>query len=106
MTLQLFDDRQARTWVVVEPVAAAGPEDPTIPVTRLVEGNVAALGFCDDAATEAAGPARIRSAWWLGPGPDGFEVRWLGGLSPYGDPPPPAIRRRSCTGPREISAVS
>jgi hypothetical protein len=83
VTLQTYGDRQTRTWVVVEPVSAVGPEDTGIPVTRLVEGNVSGLGFCDNAAAEPAGSARILAAYWLGAGADGYQVRWLGVLRPY-----------------------
>ena len=91
VTLQTYDDRQGGTWVVVEPVSAVGPADPAIPVTRLVEGNVSGLGFCDNASTDVTGPARVLGVWWLRVGADGFEVQWLGAPRPY--------RGRVSTGP-------
>ncbi len=63
VSLQQTSDRVTRTWLVVKPVSATRPEDPTIHLARLVGTDFAGIGFCADGRLAPGGPARIVAAW-------------------------------------------
>ena len=45
-TIETWRDQTVRVWRAIDPVAASGPDDPTIPVVPAVGSRVAAIGFC------------------------------------------------------------
>jgi hypothetical protein len=52
----------SRSWIVVSPVAAAGPLDAIAAVNLRTDG-VVALGFCGPGASQASASSRIIGAW-------------------------------------------
>jgi len=51
------------SWVPVEPVAATGPRDTTIPIVRIVADRVSALGFCAGMDAGVRRPITTVDAW-------------------------------------------
>jgi hypothetical protein len=64
-TLEVGPLGDSRSWLVVSPVAAAGPLDAIAAVSLRTDG-VVALGFCGPGASEASASSRIVGAWRLG----------------------------------------
>lgn len=68
-TLEVGPLGDSRSWLVVSPVAAAGPLDAIAAVTLRTDG-VVALGFCGPGASLASTSSRIVGAWRVA-SPDG-----------------------------------
>src|ERR1700690_3627372 len=61
-TLEVGPLGDSRSWIVVSPVAAAGPLDAIAAITLRTDG-VVALGFCGPGASQASTSSRIVGAW-------------------------------------------
>jgi hypothetical protein len=61
-TLEVGPLGDSRSWIVVSPVAAAGPLDAIAAVSVRTDG-VVALGFCGPGASQASAGSRIVGAW-------------------------------------------
>ncbi len=64
-TIETNADRPLRTWLSIEPGAAASPRDQAIPFVTVVTDRVLALGFCIGSGPDGPAPLAGVRAWAL-----------------------------------------
>jgi hypothetical protein len=56
-------DQLTRSWTVIQPATATGPDDPRLVPLLVAADNVVGLGFCADHQQLGTDPAIVASAW-------------------------------------------
>ena len=64
---EVDDAHRLQHWLIIEPGAAAGPRDPSIPVVRVVTDRLLGLGFCVGSGPDGLPPLAGVRAWALAP---------------------------------------
>ena len=88
-TIETWRDQTVRVWRAIDPAAASGPLDPTIPIVPAVGNAIPAIGYCAPTSgpQQPVGQASIR-AWRLDRGVahpiDLRQVAPVRVTSPYG----------------------
>ncbi len=65
VTLQRSGERESRSWTLVRPVVASGPDDPAIEPVRVGGQDLIEIGFCGVGQRAGLVPVEIQAVWML-----------------------------------------